>query len=258
MPNKYNVRAKRLALDNLVRARAWSSFRESFAAEDNSLRRAIVECRHHQTTHRTLLHSLCDVPSDSSPPPEVIQFVASACPRALTLHEPGNGRTPLHLCMYQRSSLSLQTIEALMGAADNRETVTRADLLVAVDAKGQMPLLVAVKEGVPDDVIRYLVNEDEVGSTLLHTGFRRLGRSCVPISIVASNESLIVGDGLENPEDLLRFMLVMTYRAKLKQKFPSLHQNPGCSLDEDTCLLQAIIFDQVWCPCYYDHKFVDL
>ena len=100
--NKYNIRAKRLALDNLIRDREWKAFLISFSQlssaqggggipiipgggggsggnEDEEERRpgestvslckAVVICRHHLTAHRTLLHSLCDVPRDTPRPP---------------------------------------------------------------------------------------------------------------------------------------------------------------------------------------------
>jgi hypothetical protein len=132
--NKYNIRAKRLALDNLIRDREWKAFLISFSQlssaqggggipiipgggggsggdEDEEERRpgestvslceAVVICRHRLTAHRTLLHSLCDVPRDTPrlpPPPEVVRLMASACPRSLLLREPGRPRaTPLHM-----------------------------------------------------------------------------------------------------------------------------------------------------------------
>jgi hypothetical protein len=102
--NKYNIRAKRLALDNLIRDHMWKAFLISFSQlssakggggipiipggggggsggnEDEEERRpgestallceAVVIWRHCLAAHRTLLHSLCDVPRDTprSPP----------------------------------------------------------------------------------------------------------------------------------------------------------------------------------------------
>ena len=283
MPNKYNVRAKRLTLDNMIRNRAWNTFQDSFSklssAHDNkhdadaadggsgdvkckgdaNLCQAVVQCRNHQTTHRTLLHSLCDIPFDSPPPPsDLIHLVASACPRALSLHESGNERTPLHLAIDQGASLN--TIKALMEAADNDGCLKRQDLLLALDSKQQTPLLLAVRRGVDDDIVKYLVDQDVNGSSLLISGRRKKKQqqqhAGVPLKYAASSASIFVGEGLDNPQDLLRFIIVRTYRAKRNRKFPLLYNNSdGCEarnqgsnnqttidIDADTCILQATIF----------------
>ena len=66
MPNRYNIKAKRQVFENLIRERAWSSFHTSFTellSQGNDDAKSVILLRNHQTTHRTLLHSLCDVAS---------------------------------------------------------------------------------------------------------------------------------------------------------------------------------------------------
>lgn len=285
MPNKYNTRAKRLQLDNLIRERAWVSFQNSFSQlsaqkhqhdaarsrrgdgdgdakrrGDATLCEAIIQCRNCQTTHRTLLHSLCDITPDSSPPPpEVIHLVASACPRSLLLHESGNEGTPLHLAIVQGASLD--TIKALLEAAEQDELLNEENLLLALDSKGQTPLLLAVRCGIDEDTVKYLANRDVDGSSLLMSCDKKSKKNqshvTVPLKYVASSESYFVGEGLED-QDLLRFMIVRTYHAKLKNTFPLVYYNSGghgsknqehnsqtnstIDIDGDTCLLQATIF----------------
>ena len=274
MPNKYNTQAKRLALDNMIRLRAWTAFQNNISeltaskhtqkkkasdddtkskgrgnSHNNNLFQAIVQYRNHHTTHRTLLHSLCDIPNESSPPPsDLIHLVASACPQSL-IQSGHDHKTPLHLAIDQEASI--QTISALMNAAGNDWTIIKQNLLLAVDSKGQTPLLSAVRTGIQEDIIKYLVNQDIDGSTLLIAG----RKSGVPLKYVASNESVFVGEGLDSPHDLLRFMIVRTYHANLRKRFPSIyasdttiqveHDNANsmpANLDGETCLFQATIF----------------
>ena len=280
MPNKYNIRAKRLALDNLIRERSWKAFHSSFSelsrtedklidgsADDddnkhanNNICKSVVLYRDHQTTHRTLLHSLCDVPSNMSPPPpELIRLVATSCPQSLCV---GVMPSPLHILIKRESSLD--TITALLEAADMKNN--KQNLLVELDSKGRTPLLLAAQAATHnDEIIRYLVNEDVDGSSLLiplssnRNKQQQLGN--VPLKYIASRESFHYFDfDLDSPDDLLRFMIVRTYRAMLRKRFPLLYNNNECqggneqsynqatddatfNVDDDTtCLLQATIF----------------
>ena len=306
--NKYNIRAKRLALDNLIRDRAWKAFLISFSQlssaqggggipiipgggggsnggdEDEDERRpgesstaslceAVVTCRHRLTAHRTLLHSLCDVPRDSSsspppPPPEVVRLVASACsPRSMLLRDPGTESTPLHVAIARGAGID--AIGALL-EAPTTSIDARRDLLLALNSRGQTPLLDAARRGADEDVVRYLVDLDVDGSSLLAVGRdtskRKERRRCqhgnndVPLNYIASRESVFVGEGLDQPGDLLRHMIVRTYRAMLIRRFPPIFddcngiyklkndepndERANSALDDDhqTCLLQATIF----------------
>lgn len=169
--NKYNIRAKRLALDNLIRDREWKAFLISFSQlssaqggggipiipgggggsggdEDEEERRpgestvslckAVVICRHHLTAHRMLLHSLCDVPRDTPRPPP-----------------PGGGSS---------HSVGLSPIAAPSRARETESNATphgdrtrdwhrrnggaaRRDLLLALNSRRQTPLLDAARRG---------------------------------------------------------------------------------------------------------------
>ena len=255
MPNKYNVQAKRLALDDLIRKRAWDEFRDVFsrlshpapADEDGdaTLRRAVAHCRNRHTAHRTLLHSLCDVPSDASPPPaDVVRLVAGACPQSLALREPGSERTPLHLALARGAAAA--TVAALATAADAADR-RRVGGLLALDARQQTPLLLALRAGAADDTVKCLVELDRDGASLLLPRCRQKGprRGDVPLKYAALRDSVFVGEGLEDARDLLRFMIVRTYCAKLKQMFPSPHakadNRSASDMDANTCPLQATI-----------------
>mmetsp|Transcript_14745 Transcript_14745/g.30228 ORF Transcript_14745/g.30228 Transcript_14745/m.30228 type:complete len:117 (+) Transcript_14745:19-369(+) len=86
MPNKYNIRANSQVLDNFIRKRAWIAFRDHFCEYSLEDARAIVEY-HNNTTHRTLLHSLCDISNSSPPPPDLLYVVAESSPRSLLLQD---------------------------------------------------------------------------------------------------------------------------------------------------------------------------
>ena len=224
MPNKYNIRAKRLTFDNLLRERNWKAIQTNFTTLSLDDARAIILYRNYQTTHRTLLHSLCDVTyySDSlseirSPPPpsELIYMVATACPQALLLHGPGqiSDQTPLHIAIAQEASLD--TIKSLLNAANDAESInTTQDLLLALDSKGRTPLLAAsqaINMYDRDDIIRHLVNQDADGSSLLLSigskkNKKKQINSNVPLKYIffSSRESRHYFDfGLESNDDII-------------------------------------------------------
>ena len=243
MPNKYNIRAKRQVLDDLLRKRAWLSFRSNF---DHTLEdaRAIVEY-HNNTLHRTLLHSLCNISHSSSrPPPDLLYIVAESSPRSLLLQD--SGQTPLHLCITRE--YSLEAISALFSLVAKIDSLNKQHLLLSVDSHGRTPLLAAVcrfDNNINEQVVRYLVNQDVDGTSLLPTssgGARNKQKHhFAPLKYVASSESISVGEGLEGPEDLLRFMLVKTYLARMKELY---HEQGETYIDwneSNVCLLQAAI-----------------
>ena len=239
MANKYNIRAMQLALDNLIRDHTWKAFLISFSQlssaqggggipiipggggsggdEDEeerqpgestaSLCEAVDICRHRLTAHRTLLHSLCDVPHDSSPPPpEVVRLVASACPRSLLLREPGTDSTPLHMVIARGAGID--TMGALLKAPTSIDA--RRDLLLTLNSRRQTPLLDAARRGADEDVVRYLVDLDVDGLSLLVVGCdtskrkeRRYqhGNNDVPFQYIASRESIFANNNL--PHHLL-------------------------------------------------------
>lgn len=141
MPNKYNIKAKRQVLDNLIRERAWSSFQTNFnellsqGNDDHTEAKSVILLRNHQTTqHQTLLHSLCDVAfyldplndsRSSTPSSELIYLVGSTCPLALLLHSHGSisEQTPLHIAIAQEANLL--TIKALLKAADDAKNINK-------------------------------------------------------------------------------------------------------------------------------------
>ena len=96
MPNKYNIRAKRQILDNLVRKRAWVQFRNHF---DEIIThkdcQAIVEFNN-GTTNRTLLHSLCDISNSAPPPADLIYIVAESSPIVIASRFGSQSSSPLH------------------------------------------------------------------------------------------------------------------------------------------------------------------
>lgn len=273
MPNKYNVQAKRQALDDFARRRSWDAFRDAFMllldetddtgkshaiktksrgkgnTKHTTLAQAVVECRNYHTTHITLLHSLCDIHS-YPPPPDLIRLVATSCPRALTIHGRGLNRnrntalTPLHLAIDQ--SAPLGTIKAIVEAAgdDLREKL----LTMSGCSQSNAPLLSAVRNNnIDDETIKYLVDQDVSGKSLLLLHPCRSKRRHCPLKYVASRECEFVGQGLDNHGDLLRFMILRTYRAKFRERYPGYARRQSESkaaidIDDDTCLLQATIY----------------
>jgi hypothetical protein len=243
MPNKYNIRANRQVLENLVRKRAWIAFRDHFCEYNLEDARAIVEY-HNNTTHRTLLHSLCDISNSSPPPPDLLYIVAQSSPRSLLLQD--SGRTPLHLCVVR--GYSLKAIKSLLALAEKCDSLDKQHLLLAADSRGRTPLLAAVCrfDNINESIVRYLVNEDVNGTSLLipsSEAKKKQKQHTAPLKYVASSESIFVGEGLESPEDLLRFILVKTYLARMKEMYHDDHEQDTyiAENENDVCLLQAAI-----------------
>ena len=241
MPNKYNIRANRQVLDNFVRKRSWDAFRGRFSDYTTKDARAIVECNN-DTTHRTLLHSLCDISNSSPPPPDLLYIVAAASPRTLMLHD--SGRTPLHLCVLR--GYSVTAIKALLSVAEKSDLLDKQHLLLATDSHGRTPLLAAVCkcDNINESIVRYLINQDLNGTSLLlssATTKKKRGQSA-PLKYVASSESIFVGEGLESSDDLLRFVVVKTYHARMHELYQDISRNTYNPEPEDNvCLLQAAI-----------------
>lgn len=244
MPNKYNIRAKRQILDNLVRKRAWVQFRNHFVEiSTHKDCQAIVEFNN-GTTHRTLLHSLCDISNSTPPPADLIYIVAESSPRSLLLQD--SGRNPLHLCIIR--GYPLKAISALLSLASKVDSLDKQQLLLSLDSRSFTPLLAAVSrhENINEKICRFLVNQDVSGASLLipSTNARNKRKQHVaPLKYVASSACSFVGEGLESSDDLLRHVLVKTYLARMKQLY---HEEEGGAsyIAEDegsVCLLQAAV-----------------
>eukprot|EP00985_Skeletonema_marinoi_P001794 scaffold706_cov80-Skeletonema_marinoi.AAC.1 len=242
MPNKYNIRANRQVLDNFIRKRAWIAFRDHFCEYSLEDARAIVEY-HNNTTHRTLLHSLCDISNSSPPPPDLLYVVAESSPRSLLLQD--SGRTPLHLCVIR--GYSMKAIISLLSLAEKCDSLDKQHLLLATDSRGCTPLLAALYrfDNINESIVRYLVNQDVNGASLLisSAGAKKKQKQHAPLKYVASSESIFVGGGLESSDDLLRFMLVKTYLTRMKEMYQNDHDgDPYIAENEsDVCILQAAI-----------------
>jgi ankyrin repeat protein len=251
MPNKYNIQAKRQHLDGLIRDRAWNSFRTQFTALSSNKEncRAIVECRHH-TSHRTLLHAICDL-EKKLPPADIIKLIASLCPRALFTPD-CDRRLPLHLAICHGYGIE-ETRAILESAPDDDELYSKQKMVLSADSSGMTPLLTAVKRDASannDDVVKYLINQDLTGSSLLPSGTishkKNKQKSTAPLKYAAAREILHVDGGLESRDDLLCFIIIRTYRAimnELMKSLYSLNQN-AINIESDdakVCLLQAAI-----------------
>ncbi|KAL7485610.1 hypothetical protein ACHAW6_011208 [Cyclotella cf. meneghiniana] len=259
MPNKYNIQAKRQELDGLIRDRAWNTFRDKFTKlsfpqdikHSAQICTAIVESRNRHTTHRTILHAVCDVHC-GQPPADVIALIASSCPKSLFTPD-SDQRLPLHIAILRGAGI--ETIRALIESVPREiEQYSKQNMLLCQDSTGSTPLLLAAKRSasVPnDDVIKYLVNQDAAGSSLITSANTRKKKQHKPVSVplkyVSARETLYVDGGLESPQDLLRFMIVKTYRAKLGDvmddyyHFGRDYYANGENDDNKVCLLQAAI-----------------
>ena len=140
------------------------------------------------------------------PPPEVVRLVASACPRSLLLREPGTDSTPLHMVIARGAGID--TMGALLKAPTSIDA--RRDLLLTLNSRRQTPLLDAARRGADEDVVRYLVDLDVDGLSLLVVGCdtskrkeRRYqhGNNDVPFQYIASRESIFANNNL--PHHLL-------------------------------------------------------
>ena len=244
MPNKYNIRAKRQILDNLVRKRAWVQFRNHFdEIVTHKDCQAIVEFNN-GTTHRTLLHSLCDISNSTPPPADIIYTVADSSPRSLLLQD--SGRNPLHLCIIR--GYSLKAITALLSLASKVDSLDKQQLLLSLDSKGFTPLLSAVSryENINEQIIKFLVHHDVSGASLLipSTNARNKQKQHVaPLKYVASGACSFVGEGLESSDDLLRHVLVKTYLARMKQLYHEEGEGASYIAEDEgsVCLLQAAV-----------------
>ena len=240
MPNKYNIRANRQVLDNFIRKRAWIAFRDHFCEYTLEDAQAVVEYNNN-TTHRTLLHSLCDISNSAPPPPDLLYIVAESSPRSLLLYD--SGRTPIHLCVMK--GYSLKALKSLLSLAEKCDSLDKQHLLLATDSRGYTPLLAAVCkfDNINESITRYLVNQDVNGTSLLiPTATKKKQKHHAPLRYVASSESVFVGEGLESPEDLLRFILVRTYLARMKEIYHDHERDTYIAETEnDVCLLQAAI-----------------
>ena len=125
------------------------------------------------------------------------------------------------------------------------------------------------RDGGAKDVVRYLVDLDVNGLSLLVVGRDTSKRKerwyqhrnyDVPLKYIASRESIFVGEGLDQPGDLLRYKIVRTYHAMLIRQFPPViddcdgiyklkndepnDERTNSALDDDRemCLLQVTIF----------------
>ena len=164
MPNKYNIRSNRQVLDNFIRKRAWITFRDHFCEYSLEDARVIV-VYHNNTTHRTLLHSLCGISNSSPPPPDLLYVVAESSPRLILLQD--SGQTPLHLWVTR--GYSMRAILSLLRLAEKCDSLDKQHLLLATDAHGCTPLLAAVYkfDNINESIVRYLVNQDVNGASLL-------------------------------------------------------------------------------------------
>ncbi|KAL3788999.1 hypothetical protein HJC23_012704 [Cyclotella cryptica] len=259
MPNKYNIQAKRQELDGLIRDRAWNTFRNKYTKlsypQDNKhnaqICKAIAECRNRHTTHRTLLHAVCDVQC-GQPPADVIALIASSCTRSLFTQD-SEQKLPLHIAILRGAGID--TIRALLESVPKDiDQYSKENMLLCQDSTGSTPLLLAVKMSAStnnDDIIKYLVNQDATGSSLIPPGNSRKKKHQKPVSVplkyVAARETLYVDGGLESPQDLLHFILVKTFRAKLRHVMEKCyHSDRNCYVinendDTKVCLSQAAI-----------------
>ena len=240
MPNKYNIQAQRQELDRLVRERAWSAFRTKLTSNQDHCR-MIVESHHRQTSHRTLLHYICDLESNQ-PPSDIIDLLVSACPRVLLIPD-SNQRFPLHLAI--RREARIDTVRALMEPI-NDEQHLKEKVLNHRDTSASTPLLLATKMDAEnrEGIIRYLVDQDTSGQSLLkpkETKKYNKHKCASPLKFVATRETLFVDNGLDHPDDLLRFMIMRTYCPEMKRRMKDIYNYDKDNDNNQTCLLQASI-----------------
>ena len=104
----------------------------------------------------------------------------------------------------------MKAIISLLSFAEKCDSLDKQQLLLTTDSRGRTPLLSAVcrYDNINENIVRYLVNQDLIGTSLLIDDAKKKQKQYAPLKYVASSESIFVGDGLESSEDLLRFMLV--------------------------------------------------
>lgn len=247
MPNKYNTQAQRQELDRLVRERAWNRFRIAFTKLSAELEncRSVVECRTRQTSHRTLLHHICDL-DNKHPPVDIVILIANSCPHAMFSPD-SKQRLPIHLAI--RKEVGIDTVKALIESIPKESSQYSIEkMLLHLDSSNSTPILLATKvnAGNREEIIKYLARLDTSGKSLLkHKCIsKKENTSAAPLKYVATRESMFVDDGLHSPDDLLRFMIVRTYWAKMKELMADLYNIDDFTIERDEsheCLLQAAI-----------------
>ena len=223
-PNKYEVQARRQKLDDIVRRRSWPSFVDEFKTipDENGILEKVVLRR---TGHRTLLHDLCSI-GLSRPPPEVVILVARVCPKAL---DPApNSSSALHLALKNLSAL--EVVAAMVELVGEKQR-----LLMSLDRDGRTPLDLAVSRECHEDIITYLVDQDEDGSTLLNNW----ADSRIPLRCISKSLEFSDWETVTEIDVLFKFVLIKTYRAKMRKQFVSRDIK-----DEEICLLQALVLCQ--------------
>ena len=245
MGNKYDILARRKELDRLVRERAWGKFYDHFVelSSNKDDCRLVVESCNRQTTHRTLLHFICDLESNR-PPSLYVALVATACCEALFISD-SKQRLPIHLAI--RCNAGLDTIKALVKSIPvDHYVYKREKMLLHSDWAALSPLLLASKMDSlsnKEEIIKYLVNEDTTGQSLLVQKNAQELKQCKsrsPLRFIAAEEISLVEDGLSS-EGLLRFMIIRTYISRMKEIMKNVYNS---SFDADgamICLLQATI-----------------
>lgn len=244
MPNKYNIQAHRQELDRLVRERAWNKVQTLFASLTEETRRLVVEC-HHRRTHRSLLHYICDLETNH-PPADVVSLIATSCPRAMFTPD-SKARLPIHLAIRQEAGID--TIKALIESIPKNDTqFSKEKMILHIDSSASTPLLLAAKMGAEnrEETIKYLVSQDASGQSLLtptNNARKKKHKMVAPLKYVATREALFVDDGLDSPDDLLRFMIVKTYLARMKVLMREVYnlQNYSFESESEVCILQAAI-----------------
>lgn len=217
--NKYEVQARRQKVDDIVRRRSWLAFVDYFKTIEEGILEKVVLRR---TGHRTLLHDLCSI-NLSRPPPEVVVFVARICPKALD--PTPNSSSALHLALKNLSALEVVTaMVELVGE--------KKKLLTSLDRDGRTPLDLAVSWGCHEDIITFLIDQDEDGSTLLHNW----ADSRIPLRYISNS---LEWDTMTEIDVLFEFALIKTYHAQMRKLFVS-HDIENA----DVCLLQAFILCQ--------------
>jgi hypothetical protein len=114
--------------------------------------------------------AICDL-EKKLPPADIIKLIASLCPRALFTLD-CDQRLPLHLAICHGYGIE-ETRAILESAPDDDELYSKQKMLLSADSSGMTPLLTAVKRDASannDDVVKYLINQDLTGSSLLPSG----------------------------------------------------------------------------------------
>lgn len=245
MPNKYNIQAQRQELDRLIRERSWVQLRLLFTklSSTHDMRHCVESRRH--ATHRTLLHRICDLET-KQPPADIVGLVASSCPRALFTPD-SYQRLPIHLAIRRESGID--TVKVLLDSIpDDSIQYSKQSMLIHLDSNGCTPLMLAAQMNGSnrEEIVKYLVNADDSGHSLLATKKNKSQNKAIsPLKLIAAREKLFVNDGLDALEDLLRFMIISTYRSKMKEMMVDTYNIDNLDNaiygENQVCLLQATI-----------------